>query len=102
MWSLMEGRITRQFYQNFRIAAGLAEGKHRGAPFNDGDFYKWLEGACAALAVTKDAALDTEIEEVVAVIAKAQRADGYIHTAVLIKERNGDASAQAVSRSAEF
>ncbi len=94
MWSLMEGTNYSQFYENFRIAAGLAAGKHRGAPFNDGDFYKWLEGACAAMAVSKDEALGREIEEIVGVIAKAQRADGYIHTPVLIKERNGDASAK--------
>ncbi len=94
MWSLMEGTNYSQFYQNFRIAAGLTGGKHRGAPFNDGDFYKWLEGACAALAVTKDTALENTIEEVVAVIAKAQRADGYIHTPVIIKNRNGDTNAR--------
>ena len=40
--------------QNFRIAAGLAEGRHRGPPWNDGDFYKWLEAAAAVYAVTKD------------------------------------------------
>src|SRR6476660_9499140 len=37
---IMEGTNYSQYLQNFRIAAGLAEGRHRGAPFNDGDFYK--------------------------------------------------------------
>src|SRR2546426_550478 len=54
LWKIMEGTNYSQFYQNFRIAAGLAEGKHRGAPFNDGDFYKWLEAACACLATHPD------------------------------------------------
>jgi len=94
MWSLMEGTQYSQFYQNFRIAAGLAEGQHRGAPFNDGDLYKWLEGACAVLAVTKDLELEKRIEEVIGVIAKTQRADGYIHTPILIRQRNGDANAK--------
>lgn len=94
MWRLMEGTNYTQFYQNFRIAAGLAEGRARGAAFNDGDFYKWLEGACAVLAVTRDPELDRLLDEIVGVIAKAQRADGYIHTPVLIRLRNGDATAR--------
>ena len=28
---------------NFEIAAGIKQGKHAGAPFHDGDFYKTLE-----------------------------------------------------------
>jgi hypothetical protein len=91
LWSIMEGTNYSQFYQNFRIAAGLAEGRHRGAPFNDGDFYKWLEGACAVLAVTRDAKLDQKVEDIIGVIARAQRADGYLHTPILIAER-GSAS----------
>jgi DUF1680 family protein len=94
MWALMSGTNYSHYYQNFRIAAGLVPGRHRGAQFNDGDFYKWLEGACAVLAVTKDAELDRVIEEISAVIAKAQRADGYLHTPVLIRERNGDRDAK--------
>ncbi len=93
MWRLMEGTNYSQFYQNFRIAAGLETGHHRGAPFNDGDFYKWLEGASAVLAVTHDPELNKTIEEIIGVIAKAQRADGYLQTATLIRERNGDTNA---------
>ena len=40
METLMEGTNYTQFFRNFEIAAGLAEGKSRGAPFNDGDFYR--------------------------------------------------------------
>jgi uncharacterized protein len=93
MWRLMEGTHYTQFYQNFRIAAGLEPGRHRGAPFNDGDFYKWLEGASAMYAQTHDARLGATIEQIVSVIGKAQRADGYIQTATLIRERNGDTNA---------
>src|SRR6266581_4913465 len=89
LWAIMEGTNYSQFYQNFRIAAGLAEGRHRGAPFNDGDFYKWLEAACAAVAVAPDPALGQRIDEIIGVLAKAQREDGYIHTPVLIAARNG-------------
>jgi DUF1680 family protein len=79
-----------QFLQNFRIAAGLEAGKHRGPPWNDGDFYKWLEAASAVYAVTRDPALDRRMDEAIAVIARAQRADGYLHTPVLIAARNGN------------
>jgi DUF1680 family protein len=95
MWRVMSGTNYSQFLQNFRIAAGLAEGKSRGASFNDGDFYKWIEGACATLAVQRDPELEKTIDDVVDVIARAQRADGYLHTPVLIRERNGDTNALA-------
>lgn len=94
LWALMEGTERSHYYQNFRIAAGLAEGRHRGAPFNDGDFYKWLEAACALLAAAEDPELDRRIEEIIAVIGQAQRADGYLHTRVLIRQKNGDPDAR--------
>ncbi len=93
LWTIMEGTNYSQFFQNFRIAAGLAEGRPRGAPFNDGDFYKWLEAASAVLAVTNDPALDRQIDDIISVIARAQRMDGYIHTQVLIRARIGDTNA---------
>lgn len=90
MGRIMEGTERSQFQHNFRIAAGLAAGKHRGPPWNDGDFYKWLEAAAAVYAVTKDPALDRRMDDAIAVIAMAQRADGYLHTPVLIKAHNGE------------
>lgn len=94
MGRLMEGTNYSQFFQNFRIAAGLAKGRKRGASFNDGDFYKWMEGASALLAATNDPALAGELDHIISVIAKAQRPDGYIDTSVLIRERKGDTNAQ--------
>jgi DUF1680 family protein len=80
MGRLMEGTNYSQFYRNFQIAAGLVEGKGRGASFNDGDFYKFLEGASAMLAVTNDVALQNKLDEIIAVIARAQWTNGYIDT----------------------
>jgi uncharacterized protein len=94
MGRIMEGSDRSQFLVNFRIAAGLEEGKHRGPPFNDGDYYKWLEAAAAVYAVTQDAELDRQMDEAIRVVAKAQRADGYLHTPVLIRLRNGDQAAK--------
>jgi DUF1680 family protein len=89
MGRIMEGTQPSHFLHNFRIAAGLEIGKHRGPAWNDGDFFKWLEALAALFAVTKDAALERRMDAAIAVIAKAQRGDGYLHTPVLIKNRNG-------------
>jgi DUF1680 family protein len=94
LWRIMKGTDHSQFYHNFRIAAGLEKGRHRGPPWNDGDFYKWLESAAAVYAVTKDKELDRQMDEVIRVLGLAQRADGYLHTPVLIKHRNGATDAK--------
>jgi uncharacterized protein len=102
MWRIVEGTNYSQFFENFRIAAGLAQGRHRGAPFNDGDFYKWLEAASATLSVTNDPNLARLIDQCIDVIAKAQRPDGYIHTPTLIANRNADIPVGASSRPSPF
>ena len=94
MWDIMRGTRYKPYLQHFLVAAGEAEGDYHGAPFNDGDFYKFLEGACAALAVTHDPQLEAIIDQSVDAIAKAQRADGYIHTPVLIAQLHGDPNAK--------
>jgi len=90
LWRIMEGTNYSQFYENFGIAGGIAQGRHRGASFNDGDFYKWMEAASAMLAITHDASVDRQLDEIIGVIAKAQREDGYIHTPVLIAAKIGE------------
>lgn len=94
LWTIMEGTEPSQFYHNLRIAAGEAEGRHRGPSWNDGDFYKWLEAAAAVFAVTGDAEVDRRLDRVIEVIARAQRSDGYLHTPVQIRNRAGDRAAQ--------
>ena len=97
MWELMKGTQYKPFYEHFRIAAGLSEGRYRGAKWNDGDFYKWMEGVCSTLAVEPSAEWEQRLDEIITVIGQAQRADGYIHTPVLIGARNGDLDAQPFS-----
>jgi DUF1680 family protein len=94
MWELMRGTRYKPFYQHFLIAAGDAEGDFHGAAWNDGDFYKFLEAVCAVYAVTGDPALEAILNQSIAAIGRAQRSDGYIHTPVLIRQRNGDLSAR--------
>jgi uncharacterized protein len=88
MWRLFNNPDIAHSFRNFEIAAGLQQGKHEGPPFHDGDFYKWLEGMTMVYVQTKDPKLDQLMDKIIAVIAKAQREDGYIHTPVLIEERN--------------
>ena len=74
-------------FANFQVAAGTVKGKHHGPPFHDGDMYKWLEACAAVYAVTKDAKIDQLMDKFIEQVALAQRADGYIHTPVVIAER---------------
>lgn len=101
MGRLMQGTEPTQFFENFRVAAGIIEGKHRGPKFNDGDFYKWLEAASAMDAFSHDPELDRRLDAIIDVIAKAQRADGYLHTPVIISERQGG-SAKPFTNSLDF
>ena len=50
--------------------------------------YKWLEACAAVYAVTKDPRLDALMDKFIEQVALAQRNDGYIHTPVVISERN--------------
>lgn len=93
MGRLMEGTNHTHFLRNFEIAAGLAEGRYRGASFNDGEIYKLMQAASAAYAVVPNDYLRTNLDRTIAIIAKAQREDGYIHTPTLVKLRNGDTNA---------
>jgi uncharacterized protein len=94
MWEIMKGSQYKPYLQHFLIAAGEMEGRYRGAQWNDGDFYKFLEGVTATYAVTHDKELAQILDESIDAIGRAQRADGYIHTPVLIAQRNGDKNAR--------
>ena len=65
------------------------KGSSHGPPFNDGDFLKWFEALAQIYAVTKDPAIDAKMDEIIAVIGKAQREDGYLHTQTIIPQRQG-------------
>ena len=102
MGDLMAGTERTQFLENFRVAAGLAEGRHRGPAWNDGDFYKWLEAAAAVFAIDRDPDLDRRMDEAIRIIGLAQRPDGYIHTPVLIAGRRGDPGARPLADRLDF
>ncbi|KRD09189.1 ATP-binding protein [Flavobacterium sp. Root901] len=102
MWDLYHNDSVSHAYKNFEIAAGLSKGVFKGPSFHDGDFYKIFEGMAAAYAVTKDKKLDAEMDEAIALFAKVQRKDGYIHTPVLIDERWGTLGPEEVKKQLGF
>jgi DUF1680 family protein len=95
LWKIYGDPKMGHAIQNFEIAAGLDTGSHGGAPFQDGDFYKLFEAAAAVYASTHDPKIDKLMDQTIALIAKAQRADGYINTQTLIDERNHPKEAKA-------
>ncbi len=78
---------------NFRKAARLMSGPHVGRRFNDTDVYKAMEGAAYSLLLHPDPALESRLDELIAVIAKAQEPDGYLYTARTINPRKPAAGA---------
>jgi DUF1680 family protein len=62
--------------------------------------YKWLEACAAVYAVTKDGELDALMDRFIEQVALAQRADGYIHTPVVISERNAGIDSHANAENA--
>lgn len=102
MWQLYHNDSITHAYLNFEIAAGLVKGKHDGPSFHDGDFYKIFEGMAALYATTKNNNLLKEMDEAIALIAKAQRNDGYIHTPVLIEERWGTLGPEELKKQLGF
>lgn len=84
MWETLNDRVPgvapSHCIENFRIAAGLQEGKFEGWWFQDSDLWKWIEGAAYSLATHPDAALEKTVDEAIALAGKAQQPDGYLDT----------------------
>ena len=85
MGNYLNDTISHAFL-NFEIAAGLKDGEHVGPPFHDGDFYKMLEAEISVYGITHDKEMGKQIDQIIDIIGKAQRSDGYIHTPTSIKE----------------
>lgn len=66
--------------ENFRRAAGLAEGEFRGFVFQDSDVAKWLEAVGFSLMTESNPEIEKQADEVIELIGKAQQPDGYLNT----------------------
>ena len=95
MWNTWNNPDVSHGFRNFEVAAGTVNGVHHGPPFHDGDMYKWLEACATVYAVTKDPKLDALMDQFIEQVALAQRNDGYIHTPVVISERNAGIDSHA-------
>jgi DUF1680 family protein len=92
LWKVYTDPEISHSFRNFEIAAGVETGKFKGPSFHDGDFYKTFEAVASMYAATKDAHLDKLMDHAIAVIAKAQRADGYIYTKeIILQKESGEA-----------
>ncbi len=97
LWTIFQDDQASHAWSNFPIAAGEGrgrDGKFHGPPFNDGDFLKWLEALAQVYAVTCRPGLDAQMDRIIALLAKAQRADDYLHTQKIIPQRQGDPKAK--------
>ncbi len=72
--------------ENFRIAAGLAEGEFKGYQFQDSDLAKWIEGASWSLIYKDDPGLRKNLRDAIDLIGKAQQPDGYLDTCYIVKK----------------
>jgi len=87
LWATYTSDTICYSFKNFKVAAGIDTGRFRGPSFHDGDFYKTLEAVAAMYASTKDKKLDGWMDNAIAVIGKAQKADGYIYTKNIIEQK---------------
>lgn len=71
--------------ENFRVAAGQAGGRHRGAIFQDTDLYKWLEAVAYCISAGYGATLEPLADGAIALIGAAQQPDGYLNTYITIE-----------------
>lgn len=108
LWQVFQDSQASHAWDNFRLAAGDAtagrgDGLPHGPPFNDGDFLKWLEAviqvrAVAAKAEPAAAVNEPDVDALIAVIARAQRSDGYLHTPTIARQRAEGASPEFADR----
>ena len=66
--------------ENFRLAAGEAEGIRMGYFYADSDAYKWLEAAARSYAGYPSAEIKGLMDAFIVLIQHAQMGDGYIYT----------------------
>lgn len=72
-------------FENFRLAAGEAQGEFEGMVFQDSDVAKWIEAVAYSLAIRPDPALEARADKLIALIGRAQQPDGYLNTYFTVK-----------------
>ena len=88
MGELLTGKVGHAL-NNFKKAAGLMEGQAKGMWWQDGDFYKWMEAVCYIYANNHDPKLLKQLDDIIAIIARAQEPDGYLSPPVQTRPSRG-------------
>ncbi|MRT91962.1 glycoside hydrolase family 127 protein [Ancylomarina sp. 16SWW S1-10-2] len=78
---------TGHALNNFKIAAGLQHGEHKGMRWHDGDFYKYMEAVTYLYSQTKDEKYLKELDGYIKIIGEAQEADGYLETQIQLNPK---------------
>lgn len=86
MGSLLTGDVGHSL-NNFKIAAGLQEGEHKGMHWHDGDFYKYMEAAMYVYAQNGDEKILSELDGYIEIIGQAQEEDGYLQTQIQLRDQ---------------
>jgi len=82
----VEGAEKSHVFENFRIAAGLAQGEFYGLVFQDSDLAKWLEAVSYSLTVCPDKELEKRADEIISLLGAAQQPNGYLNTYFIINK----------------
>ncbi|MGY6647539.1 glycoside hydrolase family 127 protein [Wenyingzhuangia sp. IMCC45574] len=86
MRSVLTGDVGHAL-NNFKIAAGLKKGEHKGMRWHDGDFYKFMEAICYLYVQNGDPKLLEELDGYIEIIKKAQAEDGYLQTQIQLNKK---------------
>lgn len=84
LWELAEPWA----WNNMLVGAALKKGEAKGCNWEDAWIYKWIESACYVYSQTRDPELLAQMDQIIAVIAKAQQPDGYLATQVTLRGRD--------------
>lgn len=83
-WEVLNDRVEgvppSHAIRNFRVAAGEEEGSFGGRVFQDSDVAKWLEAVAYVLAINPDPKLEEAADQVIDLVVRAQKEDGYLNT----------------------
>ncbi|MCR2823072.1 glycoside hydrolase family 127 protein [Lederbergia panacisoli] len=82
----IEGAEPSHAVENFRIAAGDTEGEYHGFVFQDSDIAKWIEAVAYSLVSDPNPELEKTVDDLIALIGRAQQKDGYLNTYFTVKE----------------
>src|SRR5699024_12599187 len=89
-WEALNDRIPdaspSHAIENFKIAAGEAEGTFHGMVFQDRGVAKWLEADAYSLETDPDAQLEQPEDDDMDLLGRAQTTDGYLYSYFAIKE----------------